>query len=58
MSSKNNEIEFEEYFNHLSHPVTFPYGETCDTTNEIGEYDDENSLPEDEEDEASSFEVK
>jgi hypothetical protein len=58
LSFKNNEIEFEEYFNQLSHQVTFPYGETCDTTNEISEYDDESSLLEDEEDEASSFEVK
>ena len=55
MSFKNNEIEFDEYFNQLSHQVTFLYCEICDTTNEISEYDDESSLPEDEEDEASSF---
>jgi hypothetical protein len=56
LSFKNNEKEFKEYFNQLSHQVTFPYGETCDTTNEISEYDDESSLHEDEEDEASCFE--
>jgi hypothetical protein len=55
LSFKNNEFEFEEYLNQLSHQVTFPYGETYDTTNEISEYDDESSSPEDEE---SSFEVK
>jgi hypothetical protein len=51
LSYKNKEVEFPEYFNQVSHQVTFPYGEKVEASCEINEIDDEKLMTELNEDE-------